>query len=73
MEDAHLGGRRPSHPMLLNRGASYGPFRISMHDLGDLVLHSFDVSGSLPAVVAELRRGMAAGDDRGTDPLTQDA
>ena len=49
MEDAHLGGRRPSHPMLMNRGASYGPFRISMHDLGDLVLHSFDVMGSLPA------------------------
>jgi queuine/archaeosine tRNA-ribosyltransferase len=50
-----------------------GPVLASIHNLTfyqRLVarLRKGIVSGSLPAVVAELRRGMAAGDDRGTDP-----
>lgn len=35
----------PMGAFLLNRGPSNGPFSISMHDLGDLYLHSFGVSG----------------------------
>lgn len=34
---------------MLNRGATSGPFKISMHDLEDLLLHSFSVSGAWPA------------------------
>jgi queuine/archaeosine tRNA-ribosyltransferase len=50
-----------------------GPVLASIHNLTfyqRLVARLRDgiVSGSLPALVAELRRGMAAGDDRGTDP-----
>jgi queuine tRNA-ribosyltransferase len=54
-------------------GEMLGPILASIHNLTfyqRLVARLRDgiVSGSLPAVVAELRRGMAAGDDRGTDP-----
>jgi queuine tRNA-ribosyltransferase len=54
-------------------GEMLGPVLASIHNLTfyqRLVARLRDgiVSGSLPAVVAELRRGMAAGDDRGTDP-----
>ncbi len=70
-------GRRYLRHLFL-AGEMLGPVLASIHNLTfyqRLVarLRKGVVSGSLPAVVAELRRGMAAGDDRGTDPLTQDA
>jgi hypothetical protein len=66
MESAAIGGGRPSHPMLMNRGSSAGPFEISMHDLEDLQLHSFALVGSLPAASAG---AAAAGDsDSGAPP-----
>lgn len=34
---------------MLNRQASRGPFCVSMHDLGDLVLHTLHVRGAAPA------------------------
>ena len=54
-------------------GEMLGPVLASIHNLTfyqRLVarLREAIVSGSLPAVVAELRRGMTAGDDRGTGP-----
>ena len=54
-------------------GEMLGPVLASIHNLTfyqRLVarLRKWIVSGSLPAVVAELRRGMAARYDRGTDP-----
>ncbi len=65
-------GRRYLRHLFL-AGEMLGPVLASIHNLTfyqRLVarLRKGIVSGSLPAVVAELRRGMAAGDDRGTDP-----
>jgi len=65
-------GRRYLRHLFL-AGEMLGPVLASIHNLTfyqRLVarLREGIVSGSLPAVVAELRRGMAAGDDRGTDP-----
>lgn len=42
------GERPPSVGMLLNRPPSSGPFHISMHDLGDLVLHTLNIRGVQP-------------------------
>ena len=39
------GPRPPSFGLLLNRPPSKGAFHISMHDLGDLVLHTLYVRG----------------------------
>jgi hypothetical protein len=47
-EDMSRAGEGGRHPFLLNRGPSYGPFHIAMHDLGDLILHSFTLCYSTP-------------------------
>ncbi|RLS83612.1 MAG: tRNA guanosine(34) transglycosylase Tgt [Planctomycetota bacterium] len=65
-------GRRYLRHLFL-AGEMLGPVLASIHNLTfyqRLVarLREAIVSGSLPAVVAELRRGMTAGDDRGTGP-----
>jgi len=44
--------------IMLNRGFTNGPFQISMHDLGDLILHTLYVSGAWPA------DGLPADDDK---------